>query len=546
MRFAYIDSHGNEVPIPSVDALALRIELGAVGPETQLFDAQADHWGPAKTHEIFHTLSRDAGEEGYVPPPPVAPPPVSAPEPPPPAAPAEQATRPKKEQPKKKEGPKKKPKEASDRSKKGFDLGLTLADPPPPPPSEPEPEKEDAAAAGGFSDIDLDLAPAPAAEPGARPVEPLVEQAGGFDFGDLGGGLELEGTDSGEMQLESPMDLTTGGSAAGGGDDLLLETPMSQYQPDAPPGWMEEEPASGDEEVMDFSAVSAEVAAEEEVLAPATQAPSRERRAPKDRPSPPKFKRQRSLSGPIIFVVILLALGVGGYVGWPILSARLAQSDPPGRPAVVMPAIPPELLPRMQELAGLAIADAVRQAEGTTASADAPPEPSQDWLAGRYLGNASQFASTEQFWLGIGRFVDALRAGDPQIYHDALVARVETAGLSAEESAIVVERADSGFVAAEERRMQTYDALERLVIASLDLHDFLVENEESIEYRPASSSTVDPVLEAVPSSQAIGDRMWDMVEAITESLDALGSLDRVTRERLTSAIQARLQEIGVQ
>src|SRR5512134_2554473 len=90
MRFAYIDSHGNEVPIPSVDALALRIELGAIGPETQLYDAQADHWGPASTHEIFHTLARDRQADGFVaPPPPVAPP--SPPPAPAPAAPTPKA-----------------------------------------------------------------------------------------------------------------------------------------------------------------------------------------------------------------------------------------------------------------------------------------------------------------------------------------------------------------------------------------------------------------------------------------------------------------------
>jgi hypothetical protein len=54
------------------------------------------------------------------------------------------------------------------------------------------------------------------------------------------------------------------------------------------------------------------------------------------------------------------------------------------------------------------------------------------------------------------------------------------------------------------------------------------------------------VLEAVPATQAIGDQMWDMVDAITESLDELGSLDRVTRQRLTAALQARVQEVGHQ
>ena len=63
MRFAYIDSNGNEVPIPSVDALALRIELGAIHASTELYDAQADQWGPAHEHEIFHALARAAEDE---------------------------------------------------------------------------------------------------------------------------------------------------------------------------------------------------------------------------------------------------------------------------------------------------------------------------------------------------------------------------------------------------------------------------------------------------------------------------------------------------
>ncbi|HUF75636.1 MAG TPA: hypothetical protein VMM35_05125 [Longimicrobiales bacterium] len=542
MRFAYIDSHGNEVPIPSVDALALRIELGAVGPETQLYDAQADQWGPAKTHEIFHTLVRDADDEGFIaPPPPVAPPPPAAESPP-----AETASPPKPRKPERKEKPEKKEEPEGKKQEAAFgeggDLGLTLADPAPAPPDRPEKQEkqEEEVAAAGFVDLDLDLAPsAPAPRaPTAEPESP----GGGFDFG--AGGLELEEPlGSEDLPLESPMDLTTGSEAAGDDDDLMLETPMSEFQPDSPPGWME---APIEEEVMDFSTVSDETPAEEEALVPAREAPARERREPKARPSAPKFKRQRALSGPIVLGVLLLALGVGGYVGWPILSARLSQPEVPERPTVVMPAISAELLPRMHALADQAIADAVRQVDAATTAAGAPLEPPQQWLAGAYLGNASQFPGIEAFWLGMGQFVDGLRSGDWEIYHEALEARVAAAGLSAEQEAIVVERADSGLVAAQDARQDAYDALERLVLASLDLHDFLIDNEAGIEYRPASTSTADPVLEAVPTSAAIGDRMWDMVDEITESLDALGSLDRVTRERLVSAMEARLQDVGVQ
>jgi hypothetical protein len=328
------------------------------------------------------------------------------------------------------------------------------------------------------------------------------------------------------------------------GGDLLLETPMSEFRPDAPPGWMEE--PTREEDVLDFSSVSAQTAAEDEKAPIASRsAPAAERRVPKDRPSAPKFKRRRSMSGPIVLVVLLLAVGVGGYVGWPILSARLAQPEVPERPVVVMPPISPELLPRMQALTADAVADVVRGADESTA-ADGPPEPAQEWLSGVYLGNASQFASIEAFWEGIDRFVTQLRTGEWRSYHDALVARVAGAGVTPEDAAIIMERADSGFVAAQDARLQAYDAMERLAIAALDLHDFLLLNEESIEYRPANASTADPVLEAVPATPALGDQMWDMVDEITESLDALGSLDRVTRARLTAAMQERLQEVGIQ
>ena len=38
MRFVYIDSQGREVPIPTVEALALRIELGAITEATRFYD----------------------------------------------------------------------------------------------------------------------------------------------------------------------------------------------------------------------------------------------------------------------------------------------------------------------------------------------------------------------------------------------------------------------------------------------------------------------------------------------------------------------------
>lgn len=543
MRFAYIDSHGNELPIPSVDALALRIELGAIVADTQLCDAQADRWGPASTHGIFHTLARDSqAEDGFVAPPPMAPPaPAPAPKPtskPKPAAPPP---------------PKPKPEPMAQAP---LDLGLTLAAPAPPPPKR-EPEPALSAPLDLSLDLSLDLAPPLDAKPsvgggfdlGLAP--PSADQGGGgtFDYGDLGSGLQLEdaldhtpdepaGLGGGMMGLETPMQFGGGGGAG----DLQLEEPMSAFQPDSPPGWMAEGSQGGG---MDFSA---DPAAEEPEarLAPAASAPKRDRPAPRDRPSPPKFKNQRSLSVPIVLVVLLLALGVGGYVGWPLLSARLSQPDEPVRPAMVMPALPAELLPRMRTLAEGAFADAIAEVDANTTTADTPAEPDQQWLGGNYLADAGQFASVAAFWTGIESFMQGVRAADRQLYHDKLVARAGAEGIAADTAAMIVERADSGFVAAQAMREGAYATMDDLVDAALGLHDFLVANEANIEYRPASTSTADPILEAVPSTQAIGDQMLEMVDQITEALAELGSLDRVTRERLTSALVARLQQTGIQ
>lgn len=150
-----------------------------------------------------------------------------------------------------------------------------------------------------------------------------MEGVGGtFDYGDLGSGLQFE---------DAPMDLGAGPMAGGGGmgadapmqfggppaegpGDLQLEEPMSAFQPDSPPGWMAGPPA---DEAMDLAAPT--VAEPEAPVSRPAGGPARPRREPRDRPPAPKFKSQRSLAGPIVTVVVLGALGVGGYLGWPIL-----------------------------------------------------------------------------------------------------------------------------------------------------------------------------------------------------------------------------------
>ena len=116
-----------------------------------------------------------------------------------------------------------------------------------------------------------------------------------------------------------------------------------------------------------------------------------------------------------------------------------------------------------------------------------------------------------------------------------------------DEAAVLLERADSGFLSTRQSRFESYAQMDDLVNASLGLHDFLLANESDIAYDPAAGGvSQDPVLEAVPSSPELRDQMWDMVDGITSALDALGTLDRVTTERLLAVLFDRIRRAGFQ
>lgn len=584
MRFAYIDSNGNEVPIPSVDALALRIELGAINENTELYDAQADQWGPAHSHEIFHTLSRTSGgDEGFIAPAPIAPEPESAPAPTPePPIKAKAKAEPAEE-------PTIELSLEAEESPDAADLGLTLAAETPPEDvasdlelslaapaaesdSEPDPaegtsEEDDAGPSLDFGGMDL----APAAEPlepestdlsgPAADAAGGTSEEGGFDFGDMGGGLELEETEpaGGDMMSTEPMDLSaameepspdfSGGMELetemefGGGGSLDLEAPMSDFSPDAPPAWMEQDgPGGGDEEdVMDFSAVSA--TADD----PETDegVPLRDRRTPRNKPSAPKHRRQWSMAGPIIGVVIVLAVGVGGYVAWPIVRASLAARGQPDVPPVVIPALASDLMPQMIELSGAALLAEFGDVRAAWASAGPIASPTSDWLAGVYLANASQFPTVETFWNQMGDYLDGVRRIDLATFDAAFGAELSSRGVAAADGALMRARADSSFRAGAPARDETYDKVEALVDGALALHAFLVANEANIEHAPASAVNTDPVLEVNPATEEISDAMAGLIDEVTGALADLNYLDLVTAEGLWAVVLAQVQASAV-
>jgi hypothetical protein len=219
-----------------------------------------------------------------------------------------------------------------------------------------------------------------------------------------------------------------------------------------------------------------------------------------------------------------------------------------GLPAVTIPEIPAHLVPRFQEMGSAALDGAMVTLGALPSALRIPIEPRNEWLSGSYLADARQFGDVEQYWLAIDSLVAQLRASDVGAFHDAFAAQVEAAeaaGLPADTAAMLLARADSGFLATRASRFEAYAQMEDVVNAALALHQFLVENEASIQYAPATGGvSADPVLEAVPDTPELNDRMWTLVDGITGALDVLGTLDRVTTERLTAVLLERIDSAG--
>jgi hypothetical protein len=112
---------------------------------------------------------------------------------------------------------------------------------------------------------------------------------------------------------------------------------------------------------------------------------------------------------------------------------------------------------------------------------------------------------------------------------------------------MLLERADSGFLATRAERFEAYALMDDLINAALDLHTFLIQKQDSISYEPAGGGmSRDPVLEAMPATPVLGESMWEGVDRITEALDALGTLDRVTTERLVAVLLDQVRRAGFQ
>jgi hypothetical protein len=252
------------------------------------------------------------------------------------------------------------------------------------------------------------------------------------------------------------------------------------------------------------------------------------------------------LAGPIIGVVLLVAVGVGGWAAWPVLSARFSGGGEPEIPPVFIPTISAELMPAMRAAAEESFDATFEQVRSEVTGSDPIASPSTDWLAGVYLANASQFDRVDAFWAQMDGTLDGLRAIDLGAFDAAYQVAQQNQDAQATELAAMRARADSGFVAAASTRTVTFDQTQVLIDAAVRLHQFLIANEANIAYAPAAAITTDPVLEVNPATDEIREAMEGLIDEVTTALADLGYRDQVTADGLWALVLDRIKATGLQ
>jgi hypothetical protein len=245
-------------------------------------------------------------------------------------------------------------------------------------------------------------------------------------------------------------------------------------------------------------------------------------------------------------LLIAALLGGAGWFGWSLLRGRDAAPVSAYEP-VEIPVLPADLEASFRELAGVALRDAADSLSARYQAAGLPLEPPADWLAGQYLANASRYPDVAGYWQSLSDLLARLRADEASLFRVAFEARMDAASLASGDRTALLDRAVAGFRSALPERDRSYEQLAAVFAASLGLHDFLLDNEDNIDYEPAAGGiSRDPVLEAVPTSRALGDEMWQRVDQITSALEAMDALsDRVTTERLFSRTLERVAATAV-
>ncbi len=592
MRFVYIDSRGNEVQLATVEALAARVQLGAITGDTRLYDSVADRWAPAEAHPVYRSVLREvAGESdgsggpterftgrGPVPetPAPGERPPNSARSLLPSEAPMAHFAEPGTLQ-----------RVSTSRALPGEAPTERLEHTPDRPSTPHRPPTPSAPVEPDAIDLGLTLAPpdAPTRAPGRRsvaapeaeaPPEPAAEGAVPGESGALAmppGWAESDTVPAEWARITTPEAPRPRGETPRP-DPVDLDPdpfPTVSREPDDRP---DRQPTPGVRPGP----------------APAAAASRPRRRSVWDLVD--------SREGAIVLLVasflVLVALGgagrgvlgrLGVALGGEILLFGLATAAlvrdvrnrflipvttfagavglslvllafAPGEPDAVVETVVPEApRPTVAPTAPVAIVahDSLVSIAGGAAPLIAAAfqdmigsmsrvatemglvdRPPRLWLEGIYLSHASQYPGVVSYFGSIRAYLAEIQSREESLYETAVSGQLALAGITGPDSIASLRAAMAGFRDRAEPRREVYARVREVAEASLYLHGLLVQREEDIDYEPFEQAGVsrDPVLEAVPNSPELRRELNRRIDRLTGALDRLDALEAPSTRRL--------------
>lgn len=509
MRFLYVDRSGRRVEVPTLEGLAARLELGAIAPDTMLYDSVADRWAPASEHEFFRSIVRPAGREGSLPvtPPGVVPSPDEQVEP----VVRRDAT-------------------LQEPSAPGAAGGGPTEDPGdriPPQGQFADPEAEGTVShnalfdlvdigegigqreprgGGGSPELELSVVPEDLPEPRITPPDPVEEVR--------------------PPRREQLDDLVVEGNYPGSAAGAPPEGERDwRYIPGGPPPTPLRGPEAGSGE-------------DEEYWSPGRAASTGSLTGGGGgggggyRGGGSRSQRRGGPSVPTVAAVLL------GLVFIWFAVDRLTSEDEAN-------AIPAELESRLSGLSGAAFADMLTAMDSIADLRSLPDRPGQSWLEGVYLAGASRYEAEGAYWTLLQEVLSELRGAEGELFAGRVAERGQTLALPQPQRDLLVAEAIRRFQESSGARAAVYDQAERIARQASELHDLLVLHEEEILYEPFTRGVSrDPVIEAVPTNRALAEQMWNLIDGVTRGLQDIDAIMGVSTRSFLDAVFRGLRNAG--
>jgi hypothetical protein len=492
MRFLYVDQSGRRVEVPTLEGLAARLELGALSPETMLYDSVADRWAPAAEHEFFRTIMRPPGREGALPVTPaglipsqdeLVEPVVEASSPSPPTG----------------DVPESPP--GHDEGRGGLRQPGARSG---------APEGEGTGAHHALSSQDFELSVVPDFQTEAR--MPVLDRRDA----ESGGMREIRLEQLGEEGSEPLPSQGETSPAAAAGD------PRGDWRfiPGAPP------PSR-------FELPEVEAAEDPDYWTPGKGTP------PPSAP-PPLLSGTRAARsprrGPGVQTVVAVALVL--LVAWFALDRLAFRGN--------ASAFPADLEAGLSRAADLAFADMIAAMDSIADLRNLPDRPGQSWLEGVYLAFASRFEEEGSYWTRLEAVLTELQAGESGLFEGRLRARVEAMPISDPQKALLFQEGMRRFQTSVLDRQVVYDQASAIARGATELHTLLVAHESEILYEPFTIAGVsrDPVIEAVPTNRPLAEQMWALIDAVTRGLQDMDAIMGVSTRSFLDAFFRGLTNAG--